>query len=137
MEIPLADYLYLNSRNSISNYQPRKTRNPFSNPNACPTKPMVYPSRNCIYYIIFNVRSCNHSCLNTTKKDRKQKSRFQIRKTNRQLSLYRFWISCPRIVNGLFMGKRSMGTLLVMGSKRNMGIPYLNRLLSLYPFSPT
>ncbi len=137
MEIPLADYLYLNCRNSVSYYQPPKTRNPFSNPNASPTKPLVYPSRNGIYYIILNARSSNHSWHNPIKKDRKQTSRFQTRKTNRQLSLYRIWFSCPRIVNGLFMGKRSMGTLLVMGSKRNVGIPNLNRLLSLYPFPPS
>ena len=137
MEIPLANYLYLHSRNSISNYQPRKTRNPFPNPNASPTKSLVYPTRNCLYYIIFNVRSSNNSWHNPTNKDRKQETRYKIRKPNRQLSLYRFWLSCPWFTNGLFMGKRSLGTLLVMGSKRNMGIPNLNRLLSLYPFPPT
>ena len=119
---------------SLRLHQSLQTRNPFQNADAGITKPMVCTSCDCLHDGIRTAGRCSHHV--GVPAFLQKGGRYRQRDgNNRQSRLRRTVVYDSRYAYGCHLGKRSLGTLLGMGSERDMGRHHLAVISCLYSLS--
>ena len=119
---------------SLRLHQSLQTRNPFQNADAGITKPMVCTSCDCLHDGIRTAGRCSRHVGVPAFLQKGSRHR-QRDGNNRQSRLRRTVVYDSRYAHGCHLGKRSLGTLLGMGSERDMGRHYLAVISCLYSLS--
>ena len=119
---------------SLRLHQSLQTRNPFQNADAGITKPMVCTSCDCLHDGIRTAGRCSRHV--GVPAFLQKGGRYRQRDgNNRQSRLRRTVVYDSRYAHGCHLGKRSLGTLLGMGSERDMGRHHLAVISYLYSLS--